>query len=445
MRADDGFTGTSASGGAPPEVDLDGRPPLSAAAGAGLLGPALLSLSLLVLLALGAVAPADVPAVATLAATALVLGGLLATSLGTRFLGPFAAPLRPLVSLALALVALAKTGGPSSDLFPLLVVCVAAETAISREGGRFLLVGTYAGLALLAVLFPAPTAAAARSLALRFLWPAAAAFGVEAVLRWKASDRNSSGEDAPAPAGTALESLPASPAARDPRSEILHDLKSPLTVLRVYTDLVAEAARRGELPSEAHLAGLAREMTLMESLAGMPPRPPASAPASPPAAAAAPPVPRSDLVRVLSTLVESYRLAHGERVRLEFVAEGAEIPVSADPVALQRAFRNVLDNAVKYTPPGGQVRVRASVVAQHAFVVISDTGAGMTPEEQKHAFTFAWRSPSASASGVPGRGIGLGVTKDLLEKNGGKISLLSEPGHGLEVTIMFPVSREAGS
>ena len=105
----------------------------------------------------------------------------------------------------------------------------------------------------------------------------------------------------------------------------------------------------------------------------------------------------------------------------------------------------MLDNAVKYTPAGGQVRVRASVVAQHAFVVISDTGAGMTPDEQKHAFTFAWRSPSASASGVPGRGIGLGVTKELLEQNGGKISLLSEPGHGLEVTIMFPVSREAGA
>jgi len=387
-----------------------------------------------------------VPAVATLAASALVLGGLLATSLGTRFLGPFAAPLRPLVSLALALVALAKTGGPSSDLFPLLVVFVATETAISREGGRFFLVGTYAGLALLAVLFPAPTAAAARSLALRFLWPAAAAFGVEAVLRWTVPGRNSGGEDAVAPAGTALERAPAGPAAvRDPRSEILHDLKSPLTVLRVYGDLVAEAARRGELPSEAHLAGFAREMTLMESLAGMAPRAPASAPASPPAAIVAPPGPRSDLVRVLSTLVESYRLAHGERVRLEFVAEGVEIPVSADPVALQRAFRNVLDNAVKYTPPGGQVRVRASVVQQHAFVVISDTGAGMTPEEQKHAFTFAWRSPSASASGVPGRGIGLGVTKDLLEKNGGKISLLSEPGHGLEVTIMFPVSREAGA
>ena len=112
-------------------------------------------------------------------------------------------------------------------------------------------------------------------------------------------------------------------------------------------------------------------------------------------------------------------------------------------MALQRAFRNVLDNAVKYTPSGGQVRVRASVVSQHAFVVISDTGAGMSPEEQKLAFTPAWRSPAAVAAGIPGRGIGLGVTKELLDQNGGKISLLSEPGHGLEVTIMFPLSREA--
>ena len=425
--------------------------------GAGLFGPALLSLSLLVLVASGAAAPAEVPALAGLAAGALVSGALLATSLGTTLLGPFAAPLRLLVPLALTLVALARTGGIASDLFPLLVVFVAAETVISREGGRFLLVGTYAGLAFLVVLSPAPTAAATRSLFLRFVWPAAAALGVELASRSKAPARTFEPRDVNDISPPPLSGAGAGPgvrqgrdalrdAVRDPRAEVLHDLKSPLTVLRVYSDLVAEAARRGELPSEAHLAGRAREMARMESLAGMPPRTPSSAPlASGAEAPSAPAAPRSDLVRVLATLVESYRLAHGGRVRLEFVAEGVEIPVAADPVALQRAFRNVLDNAVKYTPAGGQVRVRASVVAQHAFVVISDTGAGMTPDEQKHAFTFAWRSPSATASGVPGRGIGLGVTKDLLEQNGGKISLLSEPGHGLEVTIMFPIAREAGA
>ena len=216
-----------------------------------------------------------------------------------------------------------------------------------------------------------------------------------------------------------------------------------MTVLRVYTDLVGESAKRGELPAPEHLAALARELSLMESLVGVPPRAPVPAPAAA-APAAGPPAGagRSDLVAILSTLVESYRAAHGSRIRLEFVAEEPEIPVGADAVSLQRAFRNVLDNAVKYTPAGGQVRVRASVVSQHAFVVISDTGAGMSPDEQKLAFAPAWRSPSAVASGIPGRGIGLGVTKELLEQNGGKISLLSEPGHGLEVTIMFPLGRE---
>jgi len=295
-------------------------------------------------------------------------------------------------------------------------------------------VGVYGGLTLLVALHPPASLAAARPLALRALWPLAAFVALEAASRTAGK--------ASAPAATketkeeSGERRAAAAPRRDTRAEILHDLKSPVTVLRVYTDLVAESARRGELPSAEHLAALARELSLMESLVGVPPRAGAPAPAPP-----APASGRSELVAILSTLVESYRAAHG-RVRLEFVAEAPEIPVFADPVALQRAFRNVLDNAVKYTPSGGQVRVRASVVSNHAFVVISDTGSGMSPEEQKLAFTPAWRSPAAVAAGIPGRGIGLGVTKELLDQNGGKISLLSEQGHGLEVTIMFPLSRE---
>lgn len=299
--------------------------------------------------------------------------------------------------------------------------------------------GVYGGLTLLVALHPPASLAAARPLALRALWPLAAFIALEAASRTaaKAAPPAATKETRETKEESGERRVAAAPR-RDTRAEILHDLRSPVTVLRVYTDLVGESSRRGELPQAEHLAALARELSLMESLVGVPPRAGASAPA--PAAPAA--SSRSELVAILSTLVESYRAAHGSRIRLEFVAEAPEIPVFADPVALQRAFRNVLDNAVKYTPSGGQVRVRASVVSQHAFVVISDTGSGMSPEEQKLAFTPAWRSPSAVAAGIPGRGIGLGVTKELLDQNGGKISLLSEQGHGLEVTIMFPLSRE---
>ena len=59
-------------------------------------------------------------------------------------------------------------------------------------------------------------------------------------------------------------------------------------------------------------------------------------------------------MEILGSLATAYRLSHGGRLRIEFIAERPQLPVAADPVALQRAFRNVLDNAIKYTPKGAR-------------------------------------------------------------------------------------------
>jgi signal transduction histidine kinase len=221
---------------------------------------------------------------------------------------------------------------------------------------------------------------------------------------------------------------------RDRESEILHDLRSPLSVIRVYTDLIQEAARRGELPNQDYLANLAREIELAERLVGTP--------ASRPDPAELLQAPQNaDLVEILGSLATAYRLAHGGRIRIEFIAERPQLPVNADPVALQRAFRNVLDNAIKYTPDGGEVRIRAGAAGPQAFVVVKDTGMGMSPEERARAFDYAFRGGRAVASGTGGKGLGLAVTKEILEANGGKISLSSEAGYGSEVTIMLPFQR----
>jgi signal transduction histidine kinase len=72
-------------------------------------------------------------------------------------------------------------------------------------------------------------------------------------------------------------------------------------------------------------------------------------------------------------------------------------------------------------------------------VVVKDTGVGMTPEERERAFEWAFRG--TGAVGTPGKGIGLAVTKQILESNGGKISLTSERGFGSEVMILLPQRR----
>ncbi len=233
----------------------------------------------------------------------------------------------------------------------------------------------------------------------------------------------------------------------DRTEAILHDLKSPLSVLRAYADLIAEGARRGEAPSEEHVANLGRELGLMEAIVGARPRSADAARPVGPGAASSPAartgrVARVDLVPILSSLAEAYRAAHGERHRIEFLADDAEIQVLADPVALQRAFRNVLDNSVKYSHDGGPVRIRAGVRGGRAAVVFSDSGPGMTAEEQARAFETAFRGRAAVTSGIEGKGLGLGVTRELLEADGGRIDLRSEPGQGLEVTVDLPAFRE---
>ena len=424
------------------------------AASRGLVSTALLVLSIVFVLAAGA--PAEGLRLASVGGVAVALRALLLIGPVTRAFGSFAVPLDLGVSLALVLAALSLTGGVMSDLYPLILLeIVLARAFDGPAAARFFTLVALAGL--LALLSPgaAPGGFPVFSAGLRVFWPVALLSALEVANAVGVAPAPGRPAAAPPPAAAAPVSPPvraesSAPAARaaepvrrpaparDPNQEILHDLKSPLSAVRVYSDLIAEDAQRGEPPRPEHLQNLEKELTLLERMTGLVRQEPLPVPQPRPA-----PLPRTELVTLLSSLAESYHAVHGHKLRIEYLSEEPQISVAADPVAVQRAFRNILDNAVKYTPPGGQLRLRSSVVSQHAFVVISDTGIGMTTEEQRRAFEYAYRGPAARSSGAEGRGLGLAVTRELLEQNGAKISLLSEPGHGLEVTIMFPLLKGA--
>ena len=411
------------------DEERSGRPgSLGAAALRGLASTALLLFGILLCLTVTGAAPGQAPKLAAVAAAGMLWRALFAAgSLGTA-LGGFASALDLAVGLGLALLAVDFTGGLGSELYPLLLVdLVLAHGFLGPAASRFLTVGTLLGLGGLAAgAGGLPSAGAALAMGLRLLWPVALLAAMELGTR-AAGGSGARAEPSEAGAG--------GPGPRQGLQEILHDLRSPLTVIRLYAELLTDHARKGEPPVADHVQNLRAEIELMESLLDVDGD-------SRAAVRLRRRRERFDLVRLLGSLANTYRVAHTDKLRIEFIAESPELPVLADSLAVQRAFRNVLDNAVKYTPAGGQVRIRAGRSGTQAFVVISDTGMGMNAGEQQRAFEFSFRGQAARASGATGSGVGLGLTRDLLEPQGGRISLASEPGRGSEVTILLPVARE---
>jgi signal transduction histidine kinase len=377
---------------------------------------------------------------ALVAVAALAVRCILSLADVRAALAGFASAFDLTLELALALDAAWLTGGVRS---PLLVV-PAAHLVLARRfhgaaASRFLALATVLGLLVLAAASPGIIDGPAAALA-RVLWPVGVLAGLELAglelalpVRSRAPVPVSPRAPAPAPAPMAREVPPAPPRERDLRAEILHDLRSPISVIKVYADLITERARRGEPPVDEHLRNLASEIDLMAQLVD-----------GPDTSERRPPVPHDavDLGQVLGELSTRYRETHGQKIRIEMSAEPSRVEVRADPVALQRVFRNVLDNALQYTPSGGTVRIRLWADAVHAHVVVSDTGVGMSAEERAHAFDMSYRGRGAQALRAGGRGLGLTLSRELVEAMGGSISLWSEEDRGSEVRVLLPVAAE---
>jgi signal transduction histidine kinase/DNA-binding NarL/FixJ family response regulator len=128
---------------------------------------------------------------------------------------------------------------------------------------------------------------------------------------------------------------------------------------------------------------------------------------------------------------------------LELVIEReADLPnIDADPRRLVQALGNLLSNAMKFTPRGGRVVVSAGALADgEVRFAVSDTGPGISPEDQSHVFDWFWHSRGEGHRGV---GLGLAIAKGLIESHGRRLSVESEPGRGSTFWFTIPAaSRE---
>jgi len=130
--------------------------------------------------------------------------------------------------------------------------------------------------------------------------------------------------------------------------------------------------------------------------------------------------------------------AKGQVIRV--VVPEVPIVLEADPVRLEQVLRNLLENAVKYTPSSGHIWVTATVEAGKAVIRIQDDGDGMNAETLPKVFEMFTRGDKAMDSASEGLGIGLAVVKNLVQLHGGIIEVQSGgPGRGSEFTVKLPL------
>ena len=115
---------------------------------------------------------------------------------------------------------------------------------------------------------------------------------------------------------------------------------------------------------------------------------------------------------------------------------------------MQLVLDNLVSNAVKFTMPGGRVRVRIQDKGEFVMVSVSDDGIGIPPEDREKVFERFYRAGNRSQVNAPGTGLGLAIAREVVDKHGGKIWLESELGKGTTFHFVVPAAgreREAAA
>ncbi|GAA3140883.1 hypothetical protein GCM10010466_34910 [Planomonospora alba] len=224
---------------------------------------------------------------------------------------------------------------------------------------------------------------------------------------------------------------------------VSHELRAPIGAVRGYVEMLLDDPDLGEEQrafagvidrKSAHLQRLVDDLLDLARLdaghMGIDPRP-------------------VSLTRLVRQSVEDLRpAAEAGRLAVE-VDLDRHLGVHADPVRLRQVLDNLLSNAVKYTPEGGRV----TVTARHeedageeggrdgiVVVTVADTGIGIPAEQYPQLFTRFFRASTAQEAGIEGTGLGLPITKAIVDAHGGEISVAPREGGGTVFTVRLPVN-----
>jgi two-component system phosphate regulon sensor histidine kinase PhoR len=225
---------------------------------------------------------------------------------------------------------------------------------------------------------------------------------------------------------------------RDFVANVSHELRTPLTAISGYAETLLDGAledpennRKFVEIIRAHsirLNNIASDLlTLSELESGRPDLPPER-------------VPLRAAMEAAARVVESEARVRGVAIRWGAV-DGARI--MGHRIRLEQAIVNLLDNAVKFNRPGGEVRIEAASLGDgRARLTIADTGIGIPFEDQPRIFERFYRVDKARSRAVGGTGLGLSIVRHVIERMGGSVGLESQLGKGSKFTITLPEAGE---
>ncbi len=131
-------------------------------------------------------------------------------------------------------------------------------------------------------------------------------------------------------------------------------------------------------------------------------------------------VPILDVVH--NSLLELSPVAKDKHIKIDMTGIRGENPlVLIDREKIRNAFENILDNAIKYTMPGGVVTIRVTKEESDVLVSVEDTGIGISETDEKFLFNKFYRGETARKAGISGTGLGLFIARGIIEKHGGKM------------------------
>jgi len=213
-----------------------------------------------------------------------------------------------------------------------------------------------------------------------------------------------------------------------------HELRAPVSIIRTTAELAVQGRRSGTESREDMLIILAeaeRVTRLIDSLLLL---------ARADAGEYGLQRELTDLPTVLRQAVEQCR-APADQKKLNLHSSPGDEPVAvmADAEAMRRLFVILVDNAVKYTPDGGQIDVLLEAGAELAIIRVTDTGIGIADKDLPHIFDRFWRADKIRSRGMGGAGLGLSIARWISDRHQWSINARAMPGGGTQFTVTIPL------